>query len=511
MVFVERALARTSRRPRPALAAVPDRPDRRALTAAALATPAGEQLLPRAESWQAEAWAMYDALGEFRSGTRWLAQGLSRVRLIAAEDSPENDEPTPITDGPAAELVAELAQGIGGQSVLMEDLTTYLTVPGGGWLVGEEIDGQTTWSARSDDEIRRDGRGGAQVLDTDATIARGRDVWRPLSESSLVVRIWRPHKRLHHLPDSPARAALPIMRELERVNRKIEAADLSRLASAGVLVFPTEITFPVREEFQDAADPFMAEWIQMAGEAIARPGTASAVIPIPIRVPGEYVDKIQYIDFTGVLDDKILDKRDSAIRRLATSLDMPPEALLGVADLNHWSAWQVSEEGVKTYITPLAELLAHSLTVGYLWPQLAGSDRRLIVWYDTSELTQRPDRSESAQAAYDRLELSGEAYRRELGFDAADKPEGEVLREQALKILARQPEVAPAALAALTGEPDVLPGLAVPSGGEPVPSPTPRVVPGDVDGGTRPLPLGPPPAPRSTVPTNGDRPAPVGR
>ena len=51
------------------------------------------------------------------------------------------------------------------------------------------------------------------------------------------------------------------MRELELVNRHITAQYLSRLASAGVIIFPDEIVFPVRPEFQDEPDPFLREWI----------------------------------------------------------------------------------------------------------------------------------------------------------------------------------------------------------------------------------------------------------
>src|SRR5690606_40124656 len=96
----------------------------------------------------------------------------------------------------------------------------------------------------------------------------------------------------------------------------IIAQYLSRLASAGVWLVPDEITFPVREEFADAADPFMAEWIEIAAEAIRTPGTAAATVPIPIKVPAEYVDKIRHLDFTLKRSEKIIDKRESAIKRL---------------------------------------------------------------------------------------------------------------------------------------------------------------------------------------------------
>jgi len=39
---------------------------------------------PRYDRWQDDAWAFYDSVGEFEFGVSWLANALSRVRLIPA-------------------------------------------------------------------------------------------------------------------------------------------------------------------------------------------------------------------------------------------------------------------------------------------------------------------------------------------------------------------------------------------------------------------------------------------
>ena len=70
-----------------------------------------------------------------------------------------------------------------------------------------------------------------------------------------------------------------------------------------------------------------------------------------------------------------------------------------------------------------------------------------------SELTLRPDRSDNAIQLYDRMEIDGAALRRETGFDEADKPSEEELREQALKVIIKTlPSGAPSALPLLTGQ-----------------------------------------------------------
>lgn len=463
----------------------------RALTAAAAAPKqASAPFLRYTDKWQNEVWSYYDNLGEFNYGVWWLSNMLSRVRLRAAKLQPDVDEPDIVSQGPAAELMMRLGGGVTGQAQIMKRLTVQLSIPGEGYLIGEQDGKREKWMVRSVDEIRAQS-GGFSVMD-ETSVNTGQD-WRPLAANSLVTRIWRPHDRFYHLADSPARSARDIMRELELVNRKIVSEYLSRLASAGLLGIPDDLTFPVREEFADEPNPLVAEFIEIAAQAIEKPGTASSVIPIPIMGPPESIDKIKHIDFTLKIDEKIIEKRDSAIKRLATKLDLPAEILLGMGDVNHWGAWQLEEGALKTHIAPVAELICDSLTRGYLQPRLEASGEDptdWVVWYDMSELALRPDRSENATLAYDRLELSGEAYRRELGFDEDDKPENDDLEEQALKLIVRTvPQAAPAALDKLLGSKVLDPTITAPAGKT---TPAPTGSPAPSGSGTAPPKASPP-------------------
>jgi hypothetical protein len=431
-----------------------DEPQSLTAAAAAVASPRTE-LIRSTDVWQDEAWTYYDSLGEFRYAADWESNMLSRVRFYAAKLEPGADEPVRVDAGTAVDLMTQFAGGVAGQAQIMAGLGTQLSVPGEGYLIVENVNGVEKWSVRSIDEVRA-ARGKYEVIDENSP--RSGYNWRALAPDSMApIRVWRPNKRYHHLADSPARAARTTMRELELVNRHIVAQYLSRLASAGVWLVPDEITFPVREEFADAPDPFMAEWIEIAAEAIRTPGTASAVVPIPIKVPAEYVDRIKHLDFTLKIDDKIIEKRDSAIKRLASQLNVPPEVLLGMGDLNHWNAWAVDETSLKVNIAPDAELIAAALTTNYLQPRLKASRvedwSKWVVWYDMSELTLRPDRSDNALQLYDRMEINGAALRRETGFEDADKPTDDELKEQALKIIIKTlPSGAGSALSTLIGE-----------------------------------------------------------
>jgi hypothetical protein len=132
---------------------------------------------------------------------------------------------------------------------------------------------------------------------------------------------------------------------------------------------------------------------------------------------------------------------------------MPPEVLTGMAGMNHWGAWQVEETAITLHIEPMAEIICHALTIGYLRPALRAAGfgeeaDQFMVWYDTTDLTTSPDRSEDATAAYDRREISGAAYRREIGMSEEDKPSDTELRTRILLDVAKgAPTLAPAMLA----------------------------------------------------------------
>lgn len=431
----------------------------RALTAAA--TNVREQttsrsFMPSSESWQNEVWGYYDTLGEFRYGVDWKSRMMSRTRLYAARIDPTQDEPVRLDDNSlAVQLVSRLGGSVD-QPSMLADISTQLDVSGEGFVIAEEVRGVESWFVRSRDEVRK--RSGVFEVIDEETLSNTQE-WRPLSNNSFVMRVFHPHKRYHYMADSASRAARGTMRELELVNRHILSQYLSRLASAGVWLVPQEITFPSREEFADQPDPFMAEWIEIAAEAIAKPGTASAIVPIPMKVPGEWLAamKDSHIDFTLQIDEKIIEKRESAIRRLATQINIPAEILTGMGAVNHWGAWQLEEGAVKTAIAPDDETICAAFTKQYLRPRLAASGEedpnQYVVWYDLSEITIRPDRSEKAIQLYDRLELSGEAARREGGFDESDAPTEEELSTQAWRVLLRTvPDLALTALRELTGE-----------------------------------------------------------
>jgi hypothetical protein len=419
----------------------------KAVTAAAKILRPTIEDAPRDEHWHDEAWAFRDTTGELRFAELWLANSLSRVRLIAAQRPEPGSEPEPITSGPAADLVAELAGGPGGQSALLRSFAPQLFIPGVGYLVGEpSLQGANRWGVYSADQIRLSVRSDPSGLRTyDLQEGPNAKDWRQLPPGTLPIKVWRPHPRFSWQPDSPVRAALPILRELALLTQHVDASAKSRLAGAGVLAMDSNIQFPGGWE----------KWIEDFLDVVNRPikdrASAAAHAPFPMRIPlgkgDKIADKMMHLMFSTPFDEQALKLRDEAIDRLATALDMPKRALLGEQE-NHWGKWATTEEGIQLHVAPNMELICDGLTRGYLDPAMAVTKNRrdgslfergttgrpidvlpieappgdFIIWYDASSLATRPDKSGDTREAYDRWEASGDDLRDESGISDAQPP-----------------------------------------------------------------------------------------
>lgn len=412
---------------------------------------------------QREAWNYYHALGEVNYAIgSWLANAISRCRLMAATRSTSTDDPTPVVDGPVAEVVGMLGGGAAGQSTILKRMAVQVSVPGESYLVSEELNGLRSTYAYSNTELRITGRSPLVYQ-----INEQRNVWRSLAPESLVSRVWWPDDETNWVASSPVIGALPIMREIDMYNRYIMSILLSRVVNNGILLVPSEVTLPSLPQFKDAADPFMAQLIDAAQRSIKNPGSASAALPMPLKVPAQFIDAFKHLTFSTEMGDKVLEDRDRALGRLANSLNMPSEVLTGMGAVNHWGQWQLEESAVKIHIAPVLEVIVEGLTQTYLRPMLKAAGLPLmdasgdayVIWYDYSALVQQPDRSTEAFNLHDRGLMSNEALVRETGFDVDDMPKEAQkmsLEEQALlKIAMSAGADSMAALSLLTGNADI--------------------------------------------------------
>jgi hypothetical protein len=461
------------------------------VAAAAILTPSRALRLTK-YPWQNQLWNYYrDGIGAFKYGMLWHSQTMSRVRLTAAKTMPGGDEPEPLTDGPAAEAVEQFYGGSSGQSQYMASIDLQLQIPGEGYVVGEEDPdrpGEKLWCVKSNEEMNvvsgKVGRGKTADL-WQVQVDEG--VWRTLGPNSMVFRQWIPDPERGWRPDSPARGAMRIMQLIDMLERRIMAQTVSRLAMNGFLLYPSEVTFPINPDFKDEADPFTAELLDIAGKAIENPGSALAAMPLPLKVPKEYIESFKRLEFANAFDERLMEILRFEYDNLAVAMNMPKEVMTGMGDTSHWNAWSLDEQGIETHIKPPAEGIVQGLTKTYLKPWLKAAGAPLydsdggeyIFWYDTSELDVPPDLSAAANDAYDRQAIDADAYRTAKGFSEGDKPDKKELREQLLLQLAKDPTNAPAAIEELTGSP-VAGASTGPGGvddGAPASQPTPATGP----------------------------------
>lgn len=444
------------------------------------------------DGWKAEAWTRFDEIGELRSVCQWFAGSLSRVRLVASDVDAEGHPTGKTDDIAAATMVADIAGGPAGQAAMLSRLAVFLTVPGEGWVAivtrrptpdATEVE---EWHILADDEIK--------TMGADIIIDLPDGATHPINpERDSLFRIWNPHPRHTRQSDSPVRAALAILREIRRCEQTIEAAARSRVAGNGLLLVPSEISLPsaaaptaepdpdapglptppVPADIPVSAADLMAALQAAMTAAIQDQASAAAMVPIVVKAPGEHLDKIRHVSLSSEVTETAIKTRETAIRRLALSLDVPPEVLLGVADANHWSAWASQDQAINQHIAPMMTVICDALTDAVLRPLLESQGHpdpeSVVVWFDLTALAQRPDRSADAQAAYDAGAISPEAYRRETGFSDEDKPNldtPEAKRDLAIKMVTAAPSLYPL-LAPVLGF-EVPAGVQAPTPGQPV-------------------------------------------
>src|SRR5690606_30410272 len=154
---------------------------------------------------------------------------------IAAR-SADNTDPEPVETGPAAELVTGLAGGVSGQKQLLKRAGLHLFVAGETKLLGRTVDdGVEEWRVCSNSELSQQNEtwtydDGSGVVDLDS--------------DDLIIRAWQPDPQKHYYADSPVRAAIADLRELRGLTMHVSAQVDSRLAGAGLLGLPNDLSFP---------------------------------------------------------------------------------------------------------------------------------------------------------------------------------------------------------------------------------------------------------------------------
>lgn len=413
----------------------------------------------------AEAWEHYDECGELNAVIESTANLMSRVNIIAAlRPEREGDEPKPVDldEHPELKRHVELIAAIGGgpsrHGMLMRDINLQLGVVGIGYIYAKatKADEYEPWVVLSNDEARQNSTAGAiEVCGEDGS-------WTPLADHDLLIKMWDHHPRKRSDSRSQVRANLRTLRRIAAIDARFIADAESRLAGNGLLIMPMEVEFPPGQPglqgFEPAAggNEFIQGFLHAAEAAYADRSSPAARVPLVAQVPGEHVKEIQHIKFASDLSASLDDQRNNALRTLAVGLDVPPEQMLGMGDVNHWTGWLLSEQGITMHIEPRAARVCGDLNEEYFKAACRAEkidENVVMVWYDTSDLETRPDLTGTSMETHDRRLIADRTLLGLVGLDAGQylDPLGadtkdEFKRRTLLDVAKGAPTLAPAML-----------------------------------------------------------------
>lgn len=391
-------------------------------------------------SWQQEVWRLYDIIGELRFAANWVGSACSRVRIYVAEVDKNGRVQKEVEKPKIAGLADSLFGSASAKAEALRMLGINLTIAGDCYIVGRGVEESEDdeWYVVSCSELKRWG-GNAWMVYPDGS----KESLDP--ERDIIIRVWTPHPRRALWADSPTRAAMPMLWEIERLTRYVFAQIDSRLISAGLLPIPKDVSFPDEDEGLPGAEGLTARLMKTGSQSLKGEGTAAGVLPTMVEMPMEALGKIELIQFTSELSKQALDLRAEAIRRFALAMDMAPEILTGTGDANHWSAWHVGAENVKVHIEPLMTRICDALTTAYLIPALKAVKEdpdKYIFWYDTAPLVVRPERLKDTLNLNEKGIVSDETVLIEGDYKLSDKPTiEEDLRKFTRTLMERDPNL----------------------------------------------------------------------
>ena len=394
------------------------------------------ELIKRNNSWEDVAWDYYDLIGEISIAANLIAATASRIRLFVGYVDDETADPKPVTEASIVptELKTASRDALdtlfnstpGGSPGLIKRMALNLFIAGDGYLVQDRSNPlQTQWSFQSTSALKffQDN------ISIESFRGQPLETQRRLRPNDYFCRIYRPHPRYDADADSSLRASLDLCEELLLLAKSSRSTIRSRL-NAGILLIPDELIASKKQEDEDTPD--LAQDIY---EALAKPlgyeDDPVSAVPTIITGPGSSLNLIKFLQISRAFDEKHQEQLDRVLDRILASLDIPKEVVAGVGELKYANSTQVEESLLQNHIQPLILTICDALTKAYLRPILespsggfAGDPllSRLVIWYDPSGISARPDRESSSRTGLENNSISQAAWRRANGYSDNDAP-----------------------------------------------------------------------------------------
>lgn len=402
------------------------------------------------QRWQTLAWGYRDMIGELRGALQFRAQAISRVRFYIAEiTDDDDDEPIGVSarkevdkDGTPTErsekitlpedlcaaAEAELARlPLDAGDSFLGIWSENFDVAGECWLHGytDQVTGEEMWEIRSVDDVDVSG---STVTIKDA-LGQPHAVNLDPDSGEELYRMWRKHPRRPYMADSALCACLDNLEDITLIGRELRAASRSRIAANGFAFFPEGFTEQRNTKDDDDRSPrerFSADLTAAITAPISNEGDAGGIAPIVIIGNRDDIKAFRFERLEREDSPALVAKLDKNLARMGQSIDVPPEIITGMADVNHWTAWQIDMSTFRYYLEPGIRLMADSLTACFLRPALKGFPPELVkrvrIWFDAGAITENPNRRQDALDAMDKMLISPRTGRKELGFGEGDAP-----------------------------------------------------------------------------------------
>jgi hypothetical protein len=144
----------------------------------------------------------------------------------------------------------------------------------------------------------------------------------------------------------------------------------------------------------------------------------------------ELGEKIKHILFERKSDQFLVERADKALERVLNGIDIPKELVSGLDNVRYSNAGVIDENLYKIHIEPSAIMLVDAITSVYIRPGVAAKFpdldpeilARIVSWYDPTDVVIRVDPAEAATTGYDKMLISGDAWRRANGFSDVHAP-----------------------------------------------------------------------------------------
>jgi hypothetical protein len=402
------------------------------------------------DKWQEEAWDYYDLITEIKFAANIIANVLSRINIFAGYVTDSALVPSRISEvqsldddlkEKAQSFLFLLETGNGGTAGLMRTAALSLFVAGECYLVKEPAKFSSgepeKWQIRSIDEIVTTTGRRATVAIKPRRDSTPSD-YIPLPANGYISRIWRPHPRYQDEADSSVRGVLELCDELLLLSRTAKAVTKSRL-NAGLLYIPDGLSnvteadgysgSSVDDLADGAGDSFEEELIDAMITPISDETSATSVVPLIVRGPGDLGKQINFIKFERSFDPQLLQRSKDILDRILSGLDIPKDLSAAMSGLKLTRQTPVVEESFyNAHVEPLMLMIVDALTVGFLRPALRSIGfpeeqvLRTVVWYDPSKVTTKPSKDVTSNKGYELQVLSGKAWRSANGYSESDAP-----------------------------------------------------------------------------------------